>query len=259
MAEATWAPYRLLPYERSLASREVEALTCEVVLPTQGGFSLTDAAAKRVIERATDFNVVRSGASDTPTLQALVERRHSSLRGVEQRRQATRYGLHGIHEYKGKFNPQVVRALTNVVDPDAGVLVDPFCGSGTSLIEAVRLGMSAVGVDRSPMAVFLADTKTRALSEPDHKEVREEFAAFARDLAVEMKEAQQCAVGPRLEGVPRARGAVISSELVSRGSACGCGGRTLCDSAGGPPNHGSPSRQGRAVLHPSRSVVAAAR
>lgn len=201
MAEATWAPYRLFPYERILASREVEALTGELVLPTQGGFSLTDAAATRVIERATYFNVVRSIASDTPTLQALVERRHSSLRGVEQRRQATRYWLHGIHEYKGKFNPQVVRALTNVVDPDAEVLVDPFCGSGTSLIEAVRLGMSAVGVDRSPMAVFLASAKTRALAEPDHKEVREAFAAFVRDLAVEMKEAQQCAVGPSLKGV----------------------------------------------------------
>lgn len=201
MAEATWAPYRLFPYERTLASREVEALTGELALPTPGGFLLRDAVTKRVIERATYFNAVRSTASETPTLQALVEQRHASLRGVEQSRQATRYGLHGIHEYKGKFNPQVVRALTNVVDPDAAVLVDPFCGSGTSLIEAVRLGMSAVGVDRSPMAVFLASAKAKALAEPDHEAVREAFAAFVRDLAAEMKEAQQSAVDPSLEEV----------------------------------------------------------
>lgn len=201
MAEATWAPYRLFAYERTLAFREVEALTGELALPTPDGFSLTDAAVQRVIERATYFNAVRSTGSETPTRQALVEQRHASLRGVEQRRQATRYGLHGIHEYKGKFNPQVVRALTNVVDPDAGVLVDPFCGSGTSLIEAVRLGMSAVGVDRSPMAVFLASAKAKALAERSHEGVREAFGAFVRDLAAEMKEAQQSAVGPSLERV----------------------------------------------------------
>jgi hypothetical protein len=208
MAEATWAPYRLFPYERALAHREIEILTNELAFPTSDGLSFDDAASSRVIERATYFNVVRSmGGLETPTLQAAVEQRHALLRGVEQRRQATRYGLHGVHEYKGKFNPQVVRALTNVVDIDADVLIDPFCGSGTSLVEAVRLGINAIGVDRSPMAVFLATAKTKSLAESDHRALRETFAAFVRDLAVEMKEAQQCAVGPSLDGVlaPEAR------------------------------------------------------
>lgn len=201
MAEATWAPYRLFPYERALAHREIANLTNESASPTPDGFSFIDAASSRVIDRATYFNVVRSAAPETRTVQAAVEQRHALLRGAEQRRQATRYGLHGIHEYKGKFNPQVVRALTNAVDIDAGVLIDPFCGSGTSLIEAVRLGMNAVGVDRSPMAVFLAGAKTQAMSVPDYRALREGFAGFTQDLAAEMKEAQQSAAGPTLEGV----------------------------------------------------------
>lgn len=201
MPEATWASYRLFPYERTLAHREIETLTSESASPNPDGFSFGDAASSRVIERATYFNAVRATGSETPTLQAAVEQRHALLRGVEQRRQATRYGLHGIHEYKGKFNPQVVRALTNVVDIDANILVDPFCGSGTSLIEAVRLGMNAIGLDRSPMAVFLAAAKAKSLAEPDYQALREAFAGSARDLEAEMKEAQQSAAGPSLDGV----------------------------------------------------------
>lgn len=201
MAEATWASYRLFPYERALASREIANLTNGPAAPTTDGFSFTDTDASRVIDRATYFNRVHLTDRDTPTRQAEVEQRHALLRGVEQRRQATRYGLHGIHEYKGKFNPQVVRALINVVDVDAAVLFDPFCGSGTSLIEAVRLGISAVGVDRSPMAVFLASAKAKSLAEPDYPALRSAFSGFARDLAAEMKEAQQSAEGPTLHGV----------------------------------------------------------
>jgi hypothetical protein len=201
MAEATWAPYRLFPYERALAHREIATLTNEAVLPTEDGFTFVDTAASRVIDRATYFRGVRSVDIDTLTLQAAVEQQHALLRGVEQRRQATRYGLHGIHEYKGKFNPQVVRALTNVVDVDARVLIDPFCGSGTSLIEAVRLGINAIGVDRSPMAVFLSTAKMKCFAEPDVGALRVAFAGLAQDLAAEMKEAQQCAAGPSLDGV----------------------------------------------------------
>jgi len=201
MAEASWATYRLFPYERILAAREVEVLTGEPATPTSAGFQFSDAGVQRVVDRATYFKAVHSLDSDGSTLQALAEQRHAALRGVEQRRQATRYGLHGIHEYKGKFNPQVVRALTNIIDVEAGVLLDPFCGSGTSLVEAVRLGMHAVGVDRSPMAVFLASGKARALAEPDYGAVRGAFATFVGDLAAEMKEAQQSVVIPSLDGV----------------------------------------------------------
>jgi site-specific DNA-methyltransferase (cytosine-N4-specific) len=201
MAEATWASYRLFPYERALAHREIATLSNEPVLPTEDGFSFDDSAASRVIDRATYFNGVRSTGIHEPTLQAAVEQQHALLRGAEHRRQATRYGLHGIHEYKGKFNPQVVRALTNVVDVDARVLIDPFCGSGTSLIEAVRLDMNAIGVDSSPMAVFLATAKAKCLAEPDVRGLRLAFADLTQDLAAEMKEAQQCAAGPNLDGV----------------------------------------------------------
>lgn len=201
MAEATWAKYRLFPYEKLLAIREVEALAGQAATATTDGLHVPDAAVRVITERATYFKSVRIDQSEVPTQQAYVEQRHASVRGTEQRRQATRFGLHGVHEYKGKFNPQVVRALTNVIDAEADVLLDPFCGSGTSLVEAARLGMDAIGVDRSPMAVFLSTSKTMAIAERNAQALRETFAAFVRDLASEMKEAQQSCAVPNFGGV----------------------------------------------------------
>lgn len=201
MADALWASYRLFPYEKTLAARELEALTSEPSTPLSDGFRVSATNVQAVVDRATYIRAVAADGDEAPTVQADVERTHAAIRGVELRRQATRYGLHGIHEYKGKFNPQVVRALANIIDPDASVLADPFCGSGTSLVEAARLGMDAVGVDRSPMAVFIAEAKAKALREADVATLRRTFTAFVEELGADMKEAQQSSDIPSLDGV----------------------------------------------------------
>lgn len=155
-------PYRLFPYERRLGLRELDSLGASVVSSDADGVVVAGDTGLAV-RRATYFETIASSAGGwKSTDQAAVEAAHFALRGGRRVRQATRYGLHGIHEYKGKFNPQVVRALCNIVDAEAEVLIDPFCGSGTALLEGLRLGMDVVGVDHSPMACFLADTKLAA-------------------------------------------------------------------------------------------------
>src|SRR5687768_708133 len=113
MMRAKWMPYKLFPYERRLGIRELESL---------GFRELVDDAAwvtgvgdtERALHRATYFETVENGRGvGELTAQAAVEMGHLELREGPAR-QATRYGLHGIHEYKGKFNPQVVRALANI-------------------------------------------------------------------------------------------------------------------------------------------------
>ena len=85
-------------------------------------------------------------------------------------RQATRYSVHGLHEYKGKFNPQVVRAMLNIFNIGPGQKVlDPFCGSGTTLVECSHIGATGYGVDLNPLAVFIANAKLQALSTPAEK------------------------------------------------------------------------------------------
>ena len=58
--------------------------------------------------------------------------------------------------WAGQFSPQLVEGLLTAYAPRNGVVLDPFVGSGTSLVEAARLGLPACGGDLNPAAVALA-------------------------------------------------------------------------------------------------------
>ena len=58
--------------------------------------------------------------------------------------------------WTGQFSPQFVEALLQTYAPERGTVLDPFVGSGTSLVEAARTGLSAIGADLNPAAVTLA-------------------------------------------------------------------------------------------------------
>src|SRR5215211_6307300 len=67
--------------------------------------------------------------------------------------------VHGLHPYLGKFIPQLVEVfLRRVFRPGARVL-DPFAGSGTTLVEANAFGADAVGVDISAFNCLLCRVK----------------------------------------------------------------------------------------------------
>ena len=79
-------------------------------------------------------------------------------------RRVLRYGSHGIHEYRGKFFPQLVRALINISKTtDNGVVADPMCGSGTTILESVLAGHPTIGIDLNPLSAFMSRTKVETL------------------------------------------------------------------------------------------------
>lgn len=76
-------------------------------------------------------------------------------------RSVNQYLTHWIYPYRGKFHPQMIRAILNIAQlgPGARVL-DPFSGSGTTALECSVLGIDCVGVDVSPLCARLARVKT---------------------------------------------------------------------------------------------------
>ena len=71
----------------------------------------------------------------------------------------TRYLTHDIHRYPAKFIPQVAGRIIREYSTEGGVILDPFCGSGTALLEARLAGRNAIGVDVNPIAYYVSKVK----------------------------------------------------------------------------------------------------
>jgi hypothetical protein len=200
--EVSWMPYRLFPYERALGLRELSALDMAVVDGDEECLTVAGNPAYAAM-RCTYFDrfVDQSADEVVQAEQSAVERRHFNGRQQTATRQATRYGLHGIHEYKGKFNPQVVRALCNVVDPTAELLIDPFCGSGTGPLEGLRLGLDVLAIDQSPMAWYLTRAKLGAATSTDKAHLGSQFEELAKSIAETLSDGQTTGKDGELEAV----------------------------------------------------------
>lgn len=116
------------------------------------------------IRREATANVVRNGITPEQ-LRSLLPFNGNGV-PVPNRR-TLRYGSHGAHEYRGKFFPQLARALLNIAGIQPGdYVLDPMCGSGTTLVEAALAGCRAVGVDMNPLSVLMSRAKSAILQTP---------------------------------------------------------------------------------------------
>ena len=72
----------------------------------------------------------------------------------------TRYVTHGYHSYPAKFIPQLAARLIEELSKPGEWVLEPFMGSGTTLVEAKLLGRPSVGVDINPVAHLISLAKT---------------------------------------------------------------------------------------------------
>lgn len=80
---------------------------------------------------------------------------------------------HTFYKYPARFSPTFARCVIENFTNPGDVVLDPFMGGGTSLVEARALGRVGVGSDLSSLAVFLAKTKTALLTDSDQKAILE--------------------------------------------------------------------------------------
>lgn len=159
-----YADYKLFPYEKEFAIKELEKIFGEGLNYEETEDSITILTSQNVqqesLEKLTYFKLIEMGEKKLVPKIVLFEKSATT-----HNRQATRYSAHGIHEYKGKFNPQIVHTLLNIMEATSNsIILDPFCGSGTTLLESSLLGYKSVGYDINPLAVFIANTKQKSLN-----------------------------------------------------------------------------------------------
>lgn len=74
------------------------------------------------------------------------------------------YATHGLFPYRGKFHPQMIKGVINIIGLNPGdVVLDPMAGCGTTLIEASIIGINSIGVELSPFACLMARAKLAGL------------------------------------------------------------------------------------------------
>ncbi|MBA7662884.1 hypothetical protein ES703_70917 [subsurface metagenome] len=81
----------------------------------------------------------------------------------------TKEYTHGFHTYPAMMIPQIARKLIKMYGKNAKVLLDPFCGSGTSIVEASLTPhiREAYGFDLNPLAILISKSKTTKLDNFD--------------------------------------------------------------------------------------------
>jgi DNA modification methylase len=77
----------------------------------------------------------------------------------------TTYLTHNFHPYAAKFIPQLPAYLIRTLSSENDTVLDPFCGSGTTLVEAKLLIRQSIGIDIHPLSVFMSRVKTTKVDE----------------------------------------------------------------------------------------------
>lgn len=92
---------------------------------------------------------------------------------------STRELTHCYHDYPARMIPQVASKILDKFGDRAKTLLDPYCGTGTSLVEGLIRGINVIGSDLNPTARMIAQAKT---TEVDVEELDREIARIKRNI-----------------------------------------------------------------------------
>lgn len=95
----------------------------------------------------------------------LSDKLYAEFIGAVHSRDAVSGLTHEFYRYPARFSPQFANAAIKSFTAPGDLVLDPFMGAGTTLVEARVQGRHAIGTDISSLAVFLAKVKTTVLSD----------------------------------------------------------------------------------------------
>jgi len=160
-------PY-LQPFENELAIRELSAFLSpdDEVTEELGLYVVRTACSEQYLRNHLTYWQRVGRVYLEPTVQNSLELTQNGISQVTERKELhnarrLRYGPHDLHEYRGKFFPQLARSLINISGiPEGALVLDTMCGSGTTPCEAIAAGRSAIGADLNPLSVLIARVKS---------------------------------------------------------------------------------------------------
>lgn len=95
----------------------------------------------------------------------------TSIRKAAQDRTPVCGLTHRFYKYPARFSPQFVASAIEAFSKPGDLVLDPYMGGGTTIVEAIARGRRAIGSDLNSLAVFVATAKTTVLTEIEKQEV----------------------------------------------------------------------------------------
>lgn len=92
------------------------------------------------------------------------------------------FGRYGIHDYPAMLHYLVVREILKEYGHGKKILYDPFCGSGVSLCEGLRAGLSVYGTDINPLALLIAKVRCSNISDLPKEEILDKIKNSIPDI-----------------------------------------------------------------------------
>ena len=111
----------------------------------------------------------------------------------------TKQDTHCYHNYPAMMIPQIAERLLDEYGASAKTLFDPYCGTGTSLVEANKKSIDAHGTDLNPLARLIAKTKTLKIELQVLNLYLKEFNDFSFSINFEMN--RTCFIHPNFKNI----------------------------------------------------------
>lgn len=89
------------------------------------------------------------------------------LRNAVRTKDSVQGLTHNYYRYPARFSPKFVREVIEIFSKPGDVILDPFAGGGTTLVEALATNRHSIGFDVNPIAAFVTQAKTKLLSESE--------------------------------------------------------------------------------------------
>src|SRR3989344_5257043 len=156
-------------FASKLVNREISTLNISYLLQygkvqkfNNNGSTLVD------VDDLKKYYISLNGARELNWKKRLGNDLNWSLSFDHLRETDTTKHVHRIHPYKGKFIPQLVQYFiddhtddfkTDVYFKKGDIVLDPFSGSGTTLVQASEMGIHSVGIDISHFNCMISDVK----------------------------------------------------------------------------------------------------
>lgn len=99
----------------------------------------------------------------------------------------TQYLTHKFHSYPARFIPQIPLTFIKLFTKEEETVLDPFCGCGTTLVEAFLNNRNSIGNDFNPLGVLISKVKTTLIDENEFKYLYKKLAVMKRYLDLDYR------------------------------------------------------------------------